>query len=231
MIPLPPRGALAALAAVLLLALAFAGGRLAGLRERGAPPVPAGAPDAVPGRGEVVRGSPDAPGPLERIAAERDAALAAVSRLEARLAEARRTAARDADDLALYRRIESGVAPDGLSIGSVALVGADTPRAALAVTLVQSRGRHRVTGSVRARVAAGEPGAGATLGPGPSAFDLRFFQRVRVPLGEAADAFGREPAPARVELDVRPAGERHERFVETVEIRATAPNVTVRSGE
>ena len=229
MIALPPRGALLALVAALALALAWTGGRRSadapagdGVDGAGIPRSPDG-----PAAGEADAGT--GPGPLERLAAERDAALATVERLEVRLGEARRLAAADADELALYRRIESGLAPDGLSIGAVELVGAGTGGAALAVTLVQSRGRHRVTGSVRARVAGEGPGAGTALGDGASAFDLRFFQRVRVPLGPAAaEALAEGPEPARVEIDVRPAGDRHAPFVE---IRALGPTLTVESGQ
>ena len=231
---LPPRRALAALAGALVLALAWQGGRM----SAGGPTLPEADLDAFAEGGDEAAG----PGPLERLAAERDVALAAAARLERRLDEAERAAEEGAAELALYRRIESGAAGDGLSIETVRLEAPGTSDAALAVTLVQSRGRHRVTGSLSARLldggtgggagdatAAGADGEGVTpLGDGPAAFDLRFFQTVRVPLGAAADRFDAAGEPPRVELEVAPAGDRHERFVE---IRSIDPTVAVASGE
>ena len=239
---LPPRRALAALAGALVVALAWQGGRM----SAGGPMLPEADPDAFADGGDEAAG----PGPLERLAAERDVALAAAARLERRLDEAERAAEEGAAELALYRRIESGAAGDGLSIETVRLEAPGTPDAALAVTLVQSRGRHRVTGSLSARLLDGGAGGGAgdgpaagagagagagaagegvtPLGDGPAAFDLRFFQTVRVPLGAAADRFDAAGEPPRVELEVAPAGDRHERFVE---IRSIDPTVAVASGE
>ena len=253
MSPLPPRRALAAVALALLVPLAWQLGRLSG-REAGPGAVPGASPGALPdgagasgaatgeAAGEPTDGRSVRPEPsaVERLAAERDVALATVRRLEERLGEATRAASDDAAELALYRRIESGSGARGLSVDSVELVDAGTERAALAITLVQFRGRHRVTGSLSARLVDdegapgdgpnGDPGDGTPLGDGPSAFGLRFFEAVRVPLGDAASALpGAAAGPSpRVAIDVRPDGDRHDPFVAIV---ALDPNVDAGSGE
>ena len=251
MSPLPPRRALAAVALALLVPLAWQLGRLSG-RDAGS----AAGPDASPGALADAAGAPGAAAgeaagepagdrstrsggaTVERLAAERDVALATVRRLEERLGEATRAAGDDAAELALYRRIESGSRARGLSVDSAELVDAGTERAVLAITLVQFRGRHRVTGSLSARLldAGGpddgrgdDPGDGVPLGDGPTAFDLRFFEAVRVPLGGAASALGDAALePRRVAIDVRPDGDRHDPFVAIV---ALDPNVDAGSGE
>lgn len=210
---LPPRNALAVVAFALLMCLSWQLGRLSA-RESAIASL-----DGAVNAWERASGAGVASGTLERLTAERDVALAAAARLESRLGEAGRVAGNDAAELALYRRIESGDGIDGLSVESIAIVDAGTPDAALAITLVQSRGRDRVTGTLGARVLHGA-GEGTPVGEVPVEFDLRFFQTVRLPLGAAAASLEagassvREDGSLRIELDVRPTGDRHSRFVE-----------------
>lgn len=221
---LPPRRALAVVAIALAVGVSWQLGRLSARWV--AVDTPDGAVDAsraghAPGAGDASGDGP-ANGPAAGAAAtattratagstladERDAALAGMKRLERELARSGRTADDDAAELELYRRIESGDRAKGLSIDAVELVDAGTADAALEVTLVQSRGRRRVTGSLDARLLDAGPavalpssggvvrrtdaadGAGIAIGDGPASFDLRFYQTLRLPLGAAGRRLG-----------------------------------------
>lgn len=144
-------------------------------------------------------------------------AIARATEVELRnqMSQLMRLSADDRAELELYRRINNAdAASSGLGIDSVSFTDDDAESGDLLhVTLVQSRGRGRVSGSLRVSVLRdGETVAElAKVADGSLAeFDLRFFETVSLPL--ELDGLG---APDKLRIDVQPDdGTVHKDFTE-----------------
>jgi hypothetical protein len=142
---------------------------------------------------------------------ERDVARETVATLRLSLDTKQRLSIDDMAELQLYRRIEGADGHPGLSVDEVQIF--DGEPASLHITLVQARGRDRVTGTLGITLIGEQAGksqrqvivsAAAADAPG---FDLRFFKTVIVPF---------EPALAAevdlLEIDIKPRGKPHKPF-------------------
>lgn len=207
---LPPRPVLLAALAALALALAWWLGHRAGFErgfgegvERGA----AGAENAAAGQAAQARAANEAT--LAALRHERDAARATIASLTERLARADSLDAAERAELALYRRIGDEEMPGGLVIDAVERRAGEP--GTLAVTLVQARGRERVSGRLEATLL---PADGEGARPlGETDFDLRFFATLELPLAGLDDG----APPVAVVLEVTPEGSRHTPFRERIE--------------
>ena len=213
-----PRRLIGGLAVALLLAAAWQLGERRGF-ERGTSRA-----DALAAREAERRlaaaGAADA-ATIAALRGEREMLSESVRGLRDALDRAGRLAAEERSELELYRRIGAAGGAAGLAIDTLERRPADPASGApatLRLTLVQVRGRDRVSGRVDV-VALEEdapPLAPETAGDVRAAiardgraiwtapFDLRFFETLDVPLG---DAF-----PARFEVRVVPSTWRHEPF-------------------
>lgn len=138
---------------------------------------------------------------------ERDIARAAESELRDRLSEATRLSADERAELELYRRISNASQPIGLGVDNIEYLERDSGSpGVLEITLVQSRGRDRVTGSVQVTLKRDDQDL--TILPKDDAaalrFDLRFFETLSIPLDLAAVG-----VPDTVLLSVAPDDDRH----------------------
>ena len=220
---LPARAALAAVVLVSGMVAAGAVGWHLGARQA---TKSLSAALSAPGIGAATSDSQADTATLTR---ERDTALASIATLQDRLVEAERRQAVDAADLALYRRLGEQATDSGLGIDTVVWHKGDGA-AVLDITLVQAKGRHRVSGTLGVSVPDGpEAGQDRVLVPdtGERAvpFDLRFFQTLSVPVDASiADA----PPSGGLAISVRPDGERHPDFVD---IRARDAIIMAAPGE
>ena len=149
-----------------------------------------------------------------RLAEARDVARSTVEALRGELDAAERLSAAERAELELYRRVSGEALPSGLSIESI-----ERPRGrarTLAVTLLQARGRDRVSGRIDVLPAASgdTPRSAAEERRGPpdeaiasERFDLRFFETVELPLRLAG-----QPFPEGLILSIVPDSGRHEPF-------------------
>ena len=147
---------------------------------------------------------------------ERDMLRETVRSLRDALERADRLAADERAELELYRRVGADESAAGLAIDTLERRGEDP--AVLRVTLVQVRGRDRVTGRVEIvpleadapalpPASTGEASAAPTAtapGTWSAPFDLRFFETLEIPLDG--------PFPETVEVRVVPADEPHAPF-------------------
>jgi len=148
---------------------------------------------------------------VARLAGERDMAQATADTLRDRLESTGVLVASERAELELYRRIGSDEIASGLSIDTLERrrQDAEVIDQTLLVTLVQARGRDRVTGrmEVRAIDEAGAPAAAEGSLLGEASFDLRFFETLELTLS----GVGRSP-PFALDVLVIPDGSRHEPF-------------------
>ena len=145
---------------------------------------------------------------IDRVTRERDVARETVRQLQSSLADAERLADDDRAELDLYRRIASDSTPSGLSIDNVSLEGN-----ALAITLIQSRGRKSVNGIVQVALTRSKGDQierlllPASSGETDIGFDFRFFETIELPIA-GLDGF----PPQQLEIEVRPSGEAYKAF-------------------
>ena len=150
---------------------------------------------------------------LALVILERDVALAAENTLQERLSHVTGLNADERAELELYRRISQASSPVGLGIDGLRYINSTEDLSArLDLTLVQSRGRDRVSGTVQiSLLLAGESLIDIDQSVNGEAleFDLRFFQTLSAPV----DLSGLdEPETVRVVVD--PEGEQHRSFTE-----------------
>ena len=125
-----------------------------------------------------------------------------------------RLSADDRAELELYRSIAQLSESVGLLVDAVTHVAGDEQRGdRLEITLVQARGRGRVSGEVDVTLKRnGQPlvQLGESENGSPTTFDLRFFQTLSLPVD--LDVYG---VPDSIQIEVRPdSGTVHEAFIE-----------------
>jgi hypothetical protein len=130
------------------------------------------------------------------------------------LSNTMRLSADDRAELELYRSIAQSSASAGLLVDAVTHVTGDELRGdRLEITLVQARGRGRVSGEVDVTLKRnGQPlvQLGESENGAPTTFDLRFFQTLSLPVD-----LGVYGVPDSIQIEVRPdSGTVHEAFIE-----------------
>ncbi len=167
----------------------------------------------------VVSADTEAPqqnGKIRQLQRERDVARATLTALRDQQASVLKLSQEDTSELELYRRIGSETAPTGLSIDSLVWRGGDTNE--LQVTLLQARGRGRVSGTFGLALLREVDGESrrlviqSTVDENPTRFDFRFFQTLHIPVENML-----EFQPDQLEIDVSPLSKRHKPFQETVD--------------
>lgn len=216
---MPSRRLLAGVLVALLVALAWQIGERRGA-ERAEARAAAASAAADPSSDAPVTAAGDDPGAdeLAALVGERDMLRETVRTLRVELERADRLSASERAELELYRRIGADETAAGLAIDT--LERGDGVPATLHLTLVQARGRDRVTGRVEI-VTLGPRAAELPEGettrelraaladddsvPFASApFDLRFFQTLELPLGASF--------PETVEVRILPDSAAHPPF-------------------
>ena len=145
---------------------------------------------------------------IDKVTRQRDIARETIRQLQSSLADAQHLADDDQAELDLYRRIASDSTPSGLSIDNVTL-----EENALAITLIQSRGRKSVNGIVQVALTRSDGDQverlvlPASNGETDIGFDFRFFETIEVPVN-ALEGF---PAQ-QLEIMVLPSGEAYKPF-------------------
>jgi hypothetical protein len=155
-------------------------------------------------------------GEIRQLRRERDVAKATLTALRDQQASALKLSQEDTAELELYRRIASESATTGLSINSLVWQGGNTN--VLQVTLLQARGRGRVSGTLGLALLREVDGESrrlviqSTVDKNPARFDFRFFQTLHIPVENML-----EFQPDQLEIDVSPVSKRHKPFQEMVD--------------
>ncbi len=165
---------------------------------------------------------------LDRITRDRDVATARAAQLQKVLAERLQQSSQDAAELSLYRRIAGTELQRGLQVDQVQYDAHSVPEK-LAVTLIQYRGRDRVSGHIGVSLVTTDQGdesrwvvtnpaseALFELEPGQPVpavipFDLRFFQTLLVSVGDVSTIH-----PDSVEITIQSALEGQEATVQRI---------------
>lgn len=154
-------------------------------------------------------------GTIRQLRRERDVAKATLTAFRDQQASVQKLSLEDTAELELYRRIANESAPTGLSIDSLAWQGGSTNE--LQVTLVQARGRGRVSGTLGLSLLREVDGETRrmvirTVDENPVSFDFRFFETLHIPVERIL-----EFQPEWLEIDVSADSKQHKPFQETLD--------------
>lgn len=149
--------------------------------------------------------------------AQRDLASTTSANLQLALKDLQAESLKHESTARLYKRIEGLEASSGLSVDTISKTQNDDGAAnQLHVTLIQARGRNRVSGEVGVTLVGEKDGSEwretiAEVGTKTALnFDLRFFETLTVPLPEMlADD---DTHVDYVEIQVKPSGRPHKPF-------------------
>jgi len=154
-------------------------------------------------------------GKVRQLQQERDVARATLTAVRDQQASVQKMSLEAAAELELYRRIASESAPTGLSIDSLVWQGGSTNE--LQITLVQARGRGRVSGTLGLSLLREVDGETRrlvikTVEENPASFDFRFFETLHIPVEGMLEFH-----PEQLAIDVSPDSKLHKRFQETLD--------------
>lgn len=163
---------------------------------------------------------------MQQITQDRDVAQARAEYLQMHMGDSLKQSIDDAAELVLYRRIAGEQMPRGLQVDDISRVNKSP--AWLTITLIQVKGRDRATGTVEvvlinrnqgqetrrvvvnAKTGALEPSIDTDNVIATTEFDLRFFQKLLVNVGDVTTI-----APDLIEIVVSPRENGLDRSVQT----------------
>lgn len=154
---------------------------------------------------------------LAQMRAQRDLASSTSANLQLALKDLQAESLKHESTARLYNRIEGLDASSGLSVDTIVKTLSDDGVAnQLHVTLIQARGRNRVSGEVGVTLVGEKDGTAwretlAEVGTKTAlSFDLRFFETLTVVLPDALSS--KDTHVDYVEIQVKPSGRPHKPF-------------------